>query len=630
VFDYDVENIKDIEAEKINREMSKLDIKQKLIEKRKLKDVLELKGLHTDELQEEINDLNKQYKDLKKVEKKKIGLTLDITEEFYNKGRLLNIYFEKEEEKKIPRFSIESSEDIGAKEVIDFKSLRKEELIRRYFDYCFCLEQRKKINTFFVYLRYFCRYFVDNWIFDNLSLGLIIINSLLIFISDPTDQNNIENRTDNYFLIFYGFEAIFKIITFTFYSAEDAYIKDYWNILDFLVVIIGFLSFILEKTMGGTKISGLSGLKAFRILRPLKTVKRFKGLKKLVLALLASVGHLGEIVIVLFAFFLFFAIAGLQMWQGLFFRRCMNLNYGYFYSISHEKYMCSFDSNCEYLNTYGKKFICAKGYLNPNSGAINFDNIGTSFITVFILVTLEGWSYIFNYVSRTFKDKIYINPVIIFIYFHAFVYIGSFYLINLFLAVTNSEFEHIEKNRKMLNEKISFFKLIQSKYDIKEKQKQEKKEKNKKLKIQNNKKSDESLKELYDKVNEEAFHIQKNKRDIPKVYSTVKDIYIMANNNPEELYLEKIRIENEEKSLCADIKRQQREIDELIKEKTKEMDKSKANFKNKNKLKHKMTLSKREESKNNESKITEKFKSSVINIINNNSLFLLRNYRKRK
>ena len=306
------------------------------------------------------------------------------------------------------------------------------------------------------------------------------------------------------------------------------------------------------------------------------------------------------------------------MWQGLFFRRCMNLNYGYFYSINHEKYMCSFDSNCEYLNTYGNNFICAKGYLNPNSGAINFDNIGTSFITVFILVTLEGWSYIFNYVSRTFKDKIYINPVIIFIYFHAFVYIGSFYLINLFLAVTNSEFEHIEKNRKMLNEKISFFKLIQSKYDIKEKQKQEKKENYKKLKIQNNKKSDETLKELYDKVNEEAFHIQKNKRDIPKVYSTVKDIYIMANNNPEELYLEKNRIVKEEKSLCADIKRQLREIDELIKEKTKEMDKSKANFKNKNKLKYKMTLSKREESKNNESRITEKFKSSVINIINNN------------
>ena len=91
----------------------------------------------------------------------------------------------------------------------------------------------------------------------------------------------------------------------------------------------------------------------------------------------------------------------------------------------------------------------------------------------------------------------------------------------------------------------------------------------------------------------------------------------MANNNPEELYLEKLRIANEEKSLCADIKRQQREIDELIKEKTKEMDKSKINYKNK--LKQKMTISKREDNKNNESRITDKFKTSGINLMNNNA-----------
>ena len=617
VFKYDVENIKDKEIETINREMNKLDIKRKLIEKKKLKDVMELKGIDTKHLQEEINDLNEKYKETKKEEKKKIELNIDITEEFFNKGRLLNIYFKDKKEKNVPRFSLESSEEIGAKEIIDFKPLRKEEVIRRYFDDCICLEQRKKINKCLVYSRYICKFFVDNWIFDNLSLLIITINSLLIFISDPTVQNNIGNRTDNYFLIFYGLEAILKIVTFTFYSAEDAYIKDYWNILDLLVVIIGLISFILEKSMGGTKISGLSGLKAFRILRPLKTVKKFKGLKKLVIALLASVGHLGETAIILFFFFLFFAVAGLQMWQGLFYRRCMNINYGYFISVKNENYMCSFDSNCETLNSYGKIFICAKGYLNPNSGAINFDNIFTALITAFVMVTLEGWSYIFTYVSKTFKDKIYVNPIIIFIYFHAFIYIGTFYLINLFLAVTNSEFEHIEKNREKLTEKKSFFKLIQTKYDAKEKIKQEKKENEKQLKIKNNKKSDETLKDLYDKVTDEAFHISKNKRDIPKIYSTVKDIYIMAYNCPEELYSEKIRIKNEEKSLCLDVERQQKEIDLLLNEKKKEMDKSKINLKKLRKNKSSKSLFKKEGTKISNSKITEKYKSSGINLFNN-------------
>ena len=619
VFKYDVGNIKDEETERINKEINKFDIKRKLIEKRKLKEVMELKGIDTKNLQVEINDLTEKYKELKKVTKQKIGLNLDTTQEYYNKGKFLNIYFENKQEKNVPKFALESPEDIGAQDIIDFKPLRKEELTRRYFDYCFCLEQRKKINKILVYSRYVCRYFIDNSIFNNLSLLIIVINSIIIFISDPTDTNNLENKTDNYFLIFYTLEAILKIVTFSFYTAEDAYIKDYWNILDFLVVIIGLISFIIEKSMGGTKISGLSGLKAFRILRPLKTLKRFKGLRKLVIALLASIGHLGETVIVLFFFFLVFSIGGLQMWQGFFYRRCMNINYGYFLLTKSDEYMCSFDSNCENLNSFGQIFICAKGYLNPNDGAINFDNIGNAMITVFIMVTLEGWSYIFTYVSKTFKDKIYINPIIIFFYFHAFVYIGSFYLINLFLAVTNSEFENIEKNREKLNVPKSFFQLIKSKYDKKEKKKLEKKEKEKKLKNQNNKKSDETLKELYNKVSEEAFHINKNKRNIPKVYSTVKDIYIMANNNPEELYLEKLRIKNEEKSLCLDIERQEKEIELLIKEKKIEMEKSKEKSKKNNKAKIKKTISKREEnSKIEESKVTDKYKTSGIYLNNNN------------
>ena len=257
-------------------------------------------------MQKEINELNEKYKDIKKVEKQKIELNIDTTEEFINKGKLLNIYFNDKKERNCPRFALESSEKIGAKEIIDFKPLRKEESSRRYFDYCYCLEQRKKINEFLIYTRYICKFFVDNWIFDNFSLLMITTNSILMFISDPTDQNNFANKTDSYFLIFYAIEAIFKIITFTFYSAEDAYIKDYWNILDFSVVVIGIISYILEKSIGNSTISGLSALKAFRILRPLKTVKRFKNLKKLIIALLASIGHLEETVTILFFFFFIF------------------------------------------------------------------------------------------------------------------------------------------------------------------------------------------------------------------------------------------------------------------------------------------------------------------------------------
>ena len=574
LFRYDAENIQDKEEEDINKQMNKLDCKRRLKEKKKLKEVNDLKGLDTTELAKEIKKLTKEYENFKKEEEPKVELELNNTEKLLQKGRILGFYFKENQNKDFPHFSMYDFKEKGAKEIIDFKMLRKEEEARRYFDYHCLLEQRKKINEIMVYVRFYCRLLVDNPIFDYFSLLVIILNTVLILISDPTDNNNLGNLSDNYFLYFYTLECILKILAFRFWSAEDAYIKDYWNILDFFVVVVGWILFIIENALNGTKISGLAGLRAFRILRPLKTVKRFKGLKKLVTALLLALGHLGETGIVLFFFFLIFAIAGRQMWQGLFYRRCTNLNFGYLYSTQKYTYMCSFDSDCKDLEGYGTRFVCTKGYRNPDNGAFNFDSVLTGFVTIFAMATLEGWSDIFTYVSKTFKDKIYINPIIVFCYFHFFIFLANFYMLKLFLAITNAEYEHIEVSRRELTEKKDFFKLIQSKYDINMKEKMEKKEKERQLKESNLKKSDEALLDLYYKVGEEAFQINKNKRNIPILYSTVKDIYVMSNNTPEEIYLQQKRIEEEETFLSKDIKRLHKEIDVLIDQKRKEMKES--------------------------------------------------------
>ena len=614
VFKYDVENIQDKEEKEIDKEMNKLDCKRRLTEKKKLKEVNDLKGLDTTELEAQIKVLTKEYEKIKKVEEPKVELELNNTEKLLQKGRILGFYFNEGSKRDFPHFSMNGPKEMGAQEIIDFKVLRKEEQARRFFDYSCCLEERKKINKIMVYLRFWCRFFVENPIFDGLSLIVIIVNTILILISDPTDQNNWGNITDSYFLYFYTVESVLKIIAFRFWSGEEAYIKDSWNILDFFVVVVGWILLIVEKALNGTKITGLAGLRAFRILRPLKTVKRFKGLKKLVMALLLSLGHLGETGIVLFFFFLIFAIAGRQMWQGLFYRRCMSVNYGYLYTFQKDKQMCSFDTDCTYLETYGDRYICAKGYKNPDMGAFNFDNVLTGFVTIFMMATLEGWSDIFTYVSKTFKDKIYINPIIIFAYFHFFIFLSSFYMLKLFLAVTNAEYEHIEVSRRELTEKKSFFKLIQSKYDAKMKEKLEKKEKERQLKANNSKKSDEALRDLYYKVADEAFEINKNRRNIPILYSTVKDMYIMTNNNPEEIYLQTLRIDDEETFLGKDIKRQQKEIDKLIDEKVKEM-KNSAKIKKKQ---GKVEEEEEEEKKKDEENARKPAKRLITKKFNNN------------
>ena len=65
---------------------------------------------------------------------------MNNTEGLLYKGRLLGCYFNGNKEIDFPRFALESEKEIGAKEVIDFKILRKEEVARRYFDYCCCYQ----------------------------------------------------------------------------------------------------------------------------------------------------------------------------------------------------------------------------------------------------------------------------------------------------------------------------------------------------------------------------------------------------------------------------------------------------------------------------------------------------------
>ena len=109
--------------------------------------------------------------------------------------------------------------------------------------------------------------------------------------------------------------------------------------------------------------------------------------------------------------------------------------------------------------------------------------------------------------------------------------------------------------------------LIKSKYDLKEKQKQEKKKKEKELKAKSHRKTGESLFELKYKIEEEAFHIRRNVKDIPVNYTTIKDMYILQNNNPEELYKIRKLVKKEEKYLQKDIEKQIENIDNMLNQK---------------------------------------------------------------
>lgn len=76
---------------------------------------------------------------------------------------------------------------------------------------------------------------------------------------------------------------IIKILGLGFVFNKGAYLRDPWNILDF-VIVMSSVPALFEDLDAADADAGfsLSSLRSFRVLRPLKTISSVKGLKVLV------------------------------------------------------------------------------------------------------------------------------------------------------------------------------------------------------------------------------------------------------------------------------------------------------------------------------------------------------------
>lgn len=70
---------------------------------------------------------------------------------------------------------------------------------------------------------------------------MILVNSIIIFISDPNDDKSINENTDDGFLYFYTFEFSLKVFSFGLIIPEDAYLRDAWNVLDIFIISVGWI-----------------------------------------------------------------------------------------------------------------------------------------------------------------------------------------------------------------------------------------------------------------------------------------------------------------------------------------------------------------------------------------------------
>ena len=103
--------------------------------------------------------------------------------------------------------------------------------------------------------------------FDKFILFVIFSNCIFLALDKEIDILTVNGSTiDFVFLIIYTIEMSLKIVAMGFFIREHSYLRDTWNMLDFTVVLLGWVSL-------GVNSSSMSGIKVVRTLRPLKAIK---------------------------------------------------------------------------------------------------------------------------------------------------------------------------------------------------------------------------------------------------------------------------------------------------------------------------------------------------------------------
>ncbi|XP_028848891.1 sodium channel, voltage gated, type VIII, alpha subunit a isoform X1 [Denticeps clupeoides] len=320
-------------------------------------------------------------------------------------------------------------------------------------------------------------------LFSMIIMCTILTNCVFMTFSNPPEWSK---QVEYTFTGIYTFESLVKIIARGFCIDDFTFLRDPWNWLDFMVISMAYVTEFVD-------LGNVSALRTFRVLRALKTISVIPGLKTIVGALIQSVKKLSDVMILTVFCLSVFALIGLQLFMGNLRHKCV------FWPINSTTYLANgsvgFDwdeyitndseeplthtcstgchrawswltsdlfvsSSANFYFLHGQLdallcgnssdsgrcpegYTCIKAGRNPNYGYTSFDSFGWAFLALFRLMTQDYWENLYQLTLRA-AGKTYM------IFFVLVIFVGSFYLVNLILAVVAMAYE--EQNQATMEE----------------------------------------------------------------------------------------------------------------------------------------------------------------------------------
>jgi voltage-gated sodium channel len=236
-------------------------------------------------------------------------------------------------------------------------------------------------------------------IFINFIFFLILLSAVVIGLETypamVREYYDILIFTDRLIIAFFTLEIVLKILSNG--KAPWRYFKDPWNVFDFVIVAICLIP--VSDT------HYFSVFRILRVLRILRLITVFPKLRMIIGALLKSIPSMGYVVMLIGLLFYVYAVTGV--------------------------------------------FIFGK------ADPLHFGDLHHAMVTLFKVLTLEGWTDIMNIhvlgpVNQEQQQIVSFWP---FLYFASFILIGAMIIMNLFIGVIMNSMEESQAElSKEINE----------------------------------------------------------------------------------------------------------------------------------------------------------------------------------
>ena len=227
-----------------------------------------------------------------------------------------------------------------------------------------------------------CRRMVDANRFEYLIIGIILLNAALLGLgTSPAierDYGSWLHLGNNVILGIFVLEALLKLAAR--WPRPQRYFTDGWNVFDFTVVVLALIPATGEFAIV---------TRLFRLLRVVRLISTIRDLRLIVAALVRSIPSVGHVLILMSIVVYIYAIMGYHLFH------------------SHD----------------------------PD----NWRNLGTALLTLFNILTLEGWTEVMDSAMEAYPWA--------WVYFVSFVVLGTFVVINMFIAIIINNLDEAKSER---------------------------------------------------------------------------------------------------------------------------------------------------------------------------------------